>query len=81
MITIKVRAAQASVSNTTVIKPITATPNEVFDEIGLDVSTSVVSMAGARLTGKLNNTFEELGVEDGTAVTLAAIVKADGAAC
>lgn len=79
MITINVRTATASGRNT-VIKPVTTTPAEVFEELNIDISTSMVNMAGTTLRGsKLNETFEELGVDDGSTVTLSAIVKADGA--
>ena len=65
----------------TVSAEITATPKQIFDELGVDTSTSMVNLDGVRLTGSdFPKTFEELGVADGGTAHLNAIVKADGAA-
>lgn len=64
----------------TVIEDVTATPKQVFTELGVDTSTSMVNLNVTILSeADFNKTFEELGVEDGTTVNLHAIVKADGA--
>lgn len=77
MITVNVR------TNTTrraVSAEITATPREVFTEVGIDASTSMVNLNGMILSGvDFGHTFEELGVADGSTANLNAIVKADGA--
>ena len=65
---------------TTVNADIDATPRSVFNELGIDTSTSMVNLDGALLSASdFGKTFEELGVEDGTTVGMSAIVKADGA--
>ncbi len=78
MLSVNVRTNTAK---RTVSEDITSTPRQVFDELGVDVSTSMVNLSGTILSGSdLNKTFEELGAVDGKAVNLNAIVKADGAA-
>lgn len=65
----------------TVSEDVTATPRQVFDELGVDTSTSMVSLNGAPLSaGDFDKPFEELSVADGGTVFMNAIVKADGAA-
>lgn len=77
MISINVRA---NAIRRTVNAPITDTPKKVFDELGCDVSTSMINLEGATLgRADVDKTFEELGVKEGTSVYLNAIVKADGA--
>ena len=77
MLSINVRT---NTTRRTVSQDITATPNQVFDELGGDTSTSMVNLNGTILSGAdFNKSFEELGVADGTSANLNAIVKADGA--
>jgi sulfur carrier protein ThiS len=77
MLSINVRT---NTTRRTVSQDITATPKEVFNELGIDTSTSMVNLNGTILSGAdFNKSFEELGVEDGTSANLNAIVKADGA--
>lgn len=77
MISVNVRTTTA---RKTVSADITATPKAVFNELGVDTSTSMVNLDGTPLSGSdFNKTFEELGVEDGSTTSLNAIVKADGA--
>ena len=58
----------------------TSTPREVFAELGVDTSTSMVNLDGAILSAAdFGKTFEELRVADGSTANLNAIVKADGA--
>lgn len=64
----------------TVIKDVTATPASVFNDLGVDISRSMVNLNGATLNAaSVNKTFEELGVADGSTANLNSIVKADGA--
>lgn len=78
MISINVRT---STVRRTVSREITSTPKEVFDELGIDTSSSHANLAGVMLSAAdYNKSFEELGVQDGTETYLNAIVKADGAA-
>lgn len=59
---------------------ITSTPRQVFDELGVDTSTSMVNLNGTILSARdMAASFEDLGMTDGTTVNLNAIVKADGA--
>ena len=77
MLSINVRT---NTTRRTVSEDVTATPKQVFAELGVDTSTSMVNLNGTILSGTdFNKTFEELGVEDGTTANLNAIVKADGA--
>ena len=77
MLSINVRT---NTTRRTVSEDVTATPKQVFAELGVDTSTSMVNLNGTILSGAdFNKTFEELGVEDGTTANLNAIVKADGA--
>ncbi len=77
MLSINVRT---NTTRRTVSQDITATPKQVFDELGVDTSTSMVNLNGTILSGAdFNKSFEELGVADGTSANLNAIVKADGA--
>lgn len=59
----------------------TATPAEVFESIGMDYSTSMVTLSGEILEKSEVSTksFADLGVADGSRVTMHAIVKATGA--
>ena len=64
----------------TVSADISSTPKSIFTELGVDTSTSMVNLDGTPLSGAdFNKSFEELGVADGSAASLNAIVKADGA--
>lgn len=77
MISVNVRT---TTTRKTISADITSTPREVFTELGVDTSTSMVNLNGAPLSGTdFNKSFEELGVEDGSVASLNAIVKADGA--
>ncbi|MBR4335765.1 MAG: hypothetical protein IKP74_04855 [Clostridia bacterium] len=77
MISINVRT---NTQRRTVNEDITATPKQVFEELGVDTSTSMVNLNGTILSGAdFNKSFEALGVADGTTANLNAIVKADGA--
>lgn len=77
MISINVRT---NTQRRTVNEDITATPKQVFEELGVDTSTSMVNLNGTILSGTdFDKSFEELGVADGTTANLNAIVKADGA--
>lgn len=77
MISINVRTNS---NRNTVNEDITATPRQVFAELGIDTSTSMVNLDGTILSGAdFDKTFEELNAVDGTTVSLNAIVKADGA--
>ena len=77
MLSINVRT---NTTRRTVSQDITATPKQVFDELGVDTSTSMVNLNGTILSGAdFNKSFEELGVADGTSANLNAIVKTDGA--
>lgn len=77
MISINVRT---NTQRRTVNEDITATPKQVFEELGVDTSTSMVNLNGTILSGAdFNKSFEELGVADGATANLNAIVKADGA--
>lgn len=77
MLSINVRT---NLTRRTVSQDITATPRQVFDELGVDTSTSMVNLSGTILSGAdFDKSFEELGVADGSTVHLNAIVKADGA--
>lgn len=78
MITLNVRTNTA---RRTVNKDITDTPRSVFEELGVDTSTSMVNLNGTILSGAdFDKTFEELRVADGSTANLNAIIKADGAA-
>lgn len=78
MISVNVRTNSA---RRTVSTDITSTPRDVFAELGVDTSTSMVNLDGAMLSAAdFGKTFEELKVADGATVNLNAIVKADGAA-
>jgi hypothetical protein len=60
---------------------VTSTPAEIFDNIGIDTSRSMVNLDGVVLNSEgQQRTFESLGVTDGSTVTLSSVVKADGAA-
>ena len=77
MLSINVRT---NTTRRTVNEDITATPKQVFAELGIDTSTSMVDLNGTILSGAdFDKTFESLGVADGTTANLNAIVKADGA--
>lgn len=77
MISINVRT---NTQRRTVNEDITATPKQVFEELGVDTSTSMVNLNGTILSGAdFNKSFEQLGVADGATANLNAIVKADGA--
>lgn len=61
-----------------VIKPGTATPREVFDELNVNYGMSVVNLNSRRLTGsELDMTFADLGVTEDCYLT--SVVKADNA--
>lgn len=69
---------KTNVANETIVKAVTSTPKEVFNELGIDYAGKSVNVNGTPLTGDdINETFEELGVSDGTEVRIHAIVKAD----
>ncbi len=71
---------KTNTTRTTVCTDINTTPRSVFDELGIETSTSMVNLDGAPFTASdFNKTFEKLGVADGSVTTLSAIVKADGA--
>lgn len=53
------------------------TPNEVFNELQMDVSNSIVNVDGT-IVRDLNKTFEELGCEAGGTHYLSSVVKQDG---
>lgn len=77
MISINVRT---TTTRRTVTEDVTATPNQIFESLGVDISTSMVNLNGAPIRGgEFNKSFADLGVEDGSTVNLNAIVKADGA--
>ncbi len=77
MISINVRT---NTTRRTVSEDITATPKQVFDELGIDYRTSRVNVNGRVLIDdELEYSFETLGIEDGTTADLGAVVKADGA--
>lgn len=64
-----------------VVEEVTTSPNNVFRELGVDVSRSMVTLNGAMLRpGDFSKTFADLGVDDGSENRLTAVVKADGAA-
>lgn len=78
MISINVRT---NTTRRTVSADVTSTPRQVFDELGIDTSSSMVNLNGTILTGRdFDDTFEALRIEDGSVANLNAIVKADGAA-
>ena len=62
----------------TVSKDVTATPKEVLDELGVDTTTSRITV-NAEPCRNLDKTFEQLGIADNSDVSISAIVKADGA--
>lgn len=65
----------------TVSEDVVVTPRQVFEELGIDTSTSMVNLNGTILSGAdFDKSFEELGISDGSTANLNAIVKADGAA-
>lgn len=69
---------KTNVANETIVKPVTATPKEVFDELGIEYSGKSVNVNGTPLIGNdINESFESIGVADGTDVKMHAIVKAD----
>lgn len=77
MISINVRT---NTTRRTVSVDVTSTPRDVFAELGVDTSTSMVNLDGAILSAAdFGKTFEELRVADGSTANLNAIVKADGA--
>lgn len=77
MISVNVRT---NTTRRTVNKDITDTPRQVFNELGVDTSTSMVNLNGTILSGAdFDKSFESLGVADGSTASLNAIVKADGA--
>lgn len=77
MLSINVRT---NTTRRTVSQDVTATPRQVFNELGVDTSTSMVNLNGTILSGAdFDKTFEDLGIADGTSANLNAIVKADGA--
>ena len=78
MISINVRT---NTTRRTVSIDVTSTPRDVFNELGVDTSTSMVNLDGAILSAAdFGKTFEELRIADGSTANLNAIVKADGAA-
>lgn len=78
MISINVRT---NTTRRTVSVDVTSTPRDVFNELGVDTSTSMVNLDGAILSAAdFGKTFEELRIADGSTANLNAIVKADGAA-
>lgn len=65
---------------TTIIADVTSTPRSVFQQAGIDTSTSQVNVDGIVITGAaLDKSFADLHIADGSTVGLNAIVKADGA--
>lgn len=77
MISINVRT---NTTRRTVSADVTSTPREVFNELGVDTSTSMVNLDGAILSAAdFGKSFEELRIADGSTANLNAIVKADGA--
>ena len=77
MLSINVRT---NTTRRTVAYDVTATPRQVFNELRIDTSTSMVNLDGTILSGAdFDKTFEELRAVDGATVNLNAIVKADGA--
>ena len=73
-------AVKTNTVRRTVSADITDTPRKVFDDLGVDISTSMVNLNGAMAdASNVNKSFEALGVEDGSTAYLNAIVKADGA--
>ena len=77
MISINVRT---NTTRRTVSVDVTSTPREVFNELGVDTSTSMVNLDGAILSAAdFGKSFEALNVADGSTANLNAIVKADGA--
>lgn len=65
----------------TVNKEVTATPQEVFDEIGVSASNAQVNINGRIISASsMDKSFAALGIEDGSVVNLNSVVKADGAA-
>jgi hypothetical protein len=77
MLSINVRT---NTTRRTVSQDVTSTPRAVFNELGIDTSTSMVNLNGTILSGAdFDKSFESLGVADGTTANLNAIVKADGA--
>ena len=77
MISINVRT---NTTRRTITTDVTSTPRDVFNELGVDTSTSMVNLDGAILSAAdFGKTFEELRVADGSTANLNAIVKADGA--
>jgi len=76
MIEIEVRTNDV---RTKVIKDTSTTPAEVFGELGINVSGTMVNLDGKNLSAtELGTSFASLGVADGTTVGLRAIIKADG---
>lgn len=77
MISINVRT---NTTRRTITTDVTTTPKEVFAELGIDTSTSMVNLDGAILSAAdFGKTFEALNIADGSTANLNAIVKADGA--
>jgi hypothetical protein len=77
MIQLNVRT---STTRRTITTDVTSTPRSVFNEMGIDTSTSMVNLDGAILSAEdFNKSFDRLGVADGSTANLNAIVKADGA--
>lgn len=75
LINVRTNTARRAVS-----ADVTSTPREVFAELDVDTSTSMVNLDGAILSAAdFGKTFEELRVADGSTANLNAIVKADGA--
>ena len=70
-------------TNTTrkeIIKELTATPEEVLNEVGADTQKGAAILDGVSLnSAKMKQTFAELGIADNATVTLSSIVKADSA--
>lgn len=77
MISINVRS---NTGHHTVNVDITDTPKQVFDRLGIDTSTSMVSLNGTHFSRPdFDKSFDALKIEDGSTAYLNAIVKADGA--
>ena len=75
---------QVIVNSTTkrqsVIREVTSTPYDVFNELDIDTCSAMITMNGRIISMEdMRKTFGEMDVEDESAVKLNAIIKADGA--
>lgn len=77
MITVNVRT---NTTRKTINVDVTTTPAQIFEELGENISSSMININGLTIDkSNLDKSLEELNVADGSTAYLNAIVKADGA--